>query len=37
MQGGSKRETGQKACCDESPPAGSEGGLIADPRKAAPL
>ena len=35
--GANKRKTGPKACCDESPPAGSEGGLIGDPHKAAPL
>jgi hypothetical protein len=37
MQGGSKRETGPKGRCDESPPAGSEGGLIGDLHKATPL
>jgi hypothetical protein len=36
MQGGSKRITEPKGRCDESPLAGSEGGLIGDPHEAAP-
>jgi hypothetical protein len=40
MQGGSKRKTGPKGRCDESPPRRQrgqpKGGLIDDPPKAAP-